>query len=210
MVSVGSCIVWPQYSELYRVSSSCNALSFSWCSGKASPGQSSIGSSASLDVPLGNFTGEVLEKVAQTLGKSSLSDVSPSQGSGSAPSVKRSSSDRFKKQQFIPETSPGNPDTKHHHSGIFRKKDKDKDKNKLQKKLYRKSHHDEYRKSMSPVEEMKPRRSFGGILKRSESGRPVSASTSLVPSTAFEVEKRKEQETDSNNEDKTTKTWCWL
>ena len=157
-----------------------------------------------MEVPSGSFTGEVLEKVALALGESpATSDISPSGSAGSTPNVTRSASDRSKKPYMIfTEASPTAQAETKHHSGLFRRKDKDKEKNKLQKKLYRKSHHDEQRKSMSPADDGKSRKSFGGILKRSESGRPVGSTSSLVPLSNYPDENRRRKGS-SSKESKT-------
>nr|XP_039271610.1 rho-associated protein kinase 2-like isoform X1 [Styela clava] len=175
-------------------------------SGKASPSRMSVESSTSLEVP--GWAGEVLEKVALKLSPATA-DKSPSGSTSSTGSgLKRSSSDRSKTKDSsglldTPTTSSGGESK----GGLFRRKDKDK--NKLQKKLNRKSHYEE-RKSMSPSESGTKSKKGFGILRRSESGRPMSVAAGQLYVTGQldiqpEVEEQKRKNSNGQKSAKTNK-----
>lgn len=174
-------------------------------SGKASPSRMSIESATSLEVP--GWAGEVLEKVAIKLDPTITADKSPSGSTSSTSSgLKRNSSDRSKSKDSLAllDTPTTSGSESKHSGGFFRRKDKDK--NKLQKKMNRKSHYDEQRKSMSPGDSgVKAKKGFG-LLRRSESGRPVSMAAGPMLSTSqLDVPKEERDRKNSNGQQSTDK-----
>lgn len=162
-------------------------------SGTGSPSRSSCGSTGSMSMQSTPTTSmEVLagESAAGSVPMRQRSSKSASNVSSTSvkkkSNLQRSSSDRLSAKEVSgsPQApAEGAKEVKQSH-GIFRRKDKDKTKEK-QKKMNRKSHHEDYRKSLSPGDmssKASGRKSgFGGLLRRSESGRPVSSAQLSLP-----------------------------